>query len=134
MVDAATMHGEGAVAAVPVLVPLALVWSVLESCAAETPGKFWSRVSSASSEIAAFLEQATAPAIVRCLHPGVRRSDYVQQLLETAHGEKEAGNDNFKRTNIHFASRHYAAALKILEQFWIGESMCVPAARDIAGL
>lgn len=132
MVDAATMHEEGPVGAVPVLVPLALVWSVLESCAAETPGKFWARISSAASELASFLEQTTAPAIVRCMHPGVRRSDYVQQLLEAAHREKEAGNINFKQANTYFATQHYAAALKILEQFWIHDSMCVAAARDIA--
>jgi hypothetical protein len=41
MVDAGAGVGGGpkGVAAVPVLVPLALVWSVLESCAAETAGR-----------------------------------------------------------------------------------------------
>lgn len=134
MVDA----GKGAggapkgVAAVPVLVPLALVWSVLESCAAETAGRFWQRVSASKEELASFLESAMAPAIVRCLHPGARHSDYMQQLLEAARSEKEAGNANFKNANTYHAFRHYGAALRIIEQFWVGGEMCLGAARDVA--
>jgi hypothetical protein len=67
MVDAARegeegVGGVGGLAAVPVLVPLAMVWSVLESCAAETPGKFFARVSSSKEELGQFLETAMAPA------------------------------------------------------------------------
>ena len=142
MVDAAqpgatAAGGTGGVAAVPVLVPLALVWAVLESCAAETPGKFFARVSASRAALGAFVEEAMAPAVVRALQPGARRADYVQQLLEAAASEKEAGNACFQRARadpaqVYFAVKHYAAALKIVEQFWVRGRLCVDGAQTLA--
>jgi len=43
--------GGGVASAVTFLVPLALVWSTLESCAAETVGAFWQRVSGSKEVI-----------------------------------------------------------------------------------
>ena len=64
-------------------------------------------MSGSKDELGVFLETAMAPSIVRCLHPGARHADYMQQLLEAARDEKEAGNTNFKSANVHHASRHY---------------------------
>ena len=69
---------------------------------------------------------------MRCLHAGVCRSDYIQQLLEAARSEKEAGNLNFKNANLYAANIHYRAALSILEQFFVRGCMCLEGARELA--
>jgi len=113
------------------LLPLALLWCMLESCAAEGLFEFFKRVSVQKEVLREWVDNTVVPTALKCTDPTVSRLDYVRQILQGAEEHKVEGNSLFKGAKFKEAINAYSIAIRMLEQFYTGDKHILQAAKDV---